>query len=106
MLSAWAQIASPSPSVYVSLLHHKLIIHTLQDDVNVEIPALKTAYLALQEETSQEDDIILLGDLNSMAPGIDTESYMRRCIFSKRYPMLCLQSTMRRIHGDGKHTIT
>jgi len=53
-----------------------LTIHTDPDDVVVEIPALKTAYEDLQDNTPDENDIILLGDLNAKAPGVTAGSYI------------------------------
>ena len=38
--------------------------------------ALKDAYLDLQNSTSNEDDIILIGDLNGKAPGVTAGSYI------------------------------
>jgi len=49
-------------------------IHTDPDDVNIEIPALANAYRALQDYTTTEDDIILLGDFNGKAPGVSAGS--------------------------------
>ncbi|GAH88490.1 unnamed protein product, partial [marine sediment metagenome] len=53
-----------------------MTIHTDPDDVDVEIPALKVAYEDLQTKTTDEDDIILLGDLNAKAPGVTAGSYI------------------------------
>ena len=53
-----------------------MTIHTDPDDVAVEIPALKVAYVDLQYNTPDEDDIILLGDLNAKAPGVAAGSYI------------------------------
>lgn len=53
-----------------------MTIHTDPDDVAVEIPALKVAYEYLQTNTTNEDDIILLGDLNAKAPGVTAGSYI------------------------------
>ena len=53
-----------------------MTIHTDPDDVAVEIPALKVAYEDLQTNTTDEDDIILLGDLNAKAPGVTVGSYI------------------------------
>jgi len=53
-----------------------MTIHTDPDDVAVEIPALKVAYEDLQTNTTDEDDIILLGDLNAKAPGVSAGSYI------------------------------
>ncbi len=53
-----------------------MTIHTDPDDVAVEIPALKVAYEDLQNKTTDEDDIILLGDLNAKAPGATAGSYI------------------------------
>jgi len=53
-----------------------LTIHTDPDDVDIEIPALKVAYEDLQDNTPEEDDIILLGDLNAKAPGVTAGSYI------------------------------
>ena len=53
-----------------------MAIHTDPDDVDVEIPALKDAYVDLQDKTPDEDDIILLGDLNAKAPGVTAGSYI------------------------------
>ncbi len=51
-------------------------IHTDPDNVDTEIPALKEAYLDLQDKTPDEDDIILLGDFNAKAPGVIVGSYI------------------------------
>jgi len=51
-------------------------IHTDPDDVSIEIPALKEAYLDLQNNTLTENDIILLGDFNGKAPGVTADSYI------------------------------
>ncbi len=53
-----------------------MTIHTDPDDVDVEIPAMKVAYEDLQDKTTDEDDIILLGDLNAKAPGVTAGSYI------------------------------
>jgi len=53
-----------------------MTIHTDPDDVDIEIPALKEAYLELQNITPNENDIILLGDLNGKAPGVGAGSYI------------------------------
>lgn len=53
-----------------------ITIHTDPDDVDVEIPALKKAYQDLQDKTTDEDDIILLGDFNAKAPGVTADSYI------------------------------
>ncbi len=53
-----------------------MTIHTDPDDVDVEIPAMKVAYEDLQNKTTDEDDIILLGDLNAKAPGVTAGSYI------------------------------
>lgn len=53
-----------------------MAIHTDPDDVDVEIPALKDAYVDLQDKTPEEDDIILLGDFNAKAPGVTAGSYI------------------------------
>ncbi len=53
-----------------------MAIHTDPDDVDVEVPALKDAYVDLQDKTPDEDDIILLGDLNAKAPGVTAGSYI------------------------------
>jgi len=53
-----------------------MTIHTDPDDVDIEIPALKVAYEDLQNKTTDEDDIILLGDLNAKAPGVTAGSYI------------------------------
>lgn len=53
-----------------------MTIHTDPDDVRVEIPALKNAYVDLQDKTPNENDIVLLGDLNAKAPGVTAESYI------------------------------
>ena len=53
-----------------------MTIHTDPDDVSVEIPALKNAYVDLQDKTPNENDIVLLGDLNAKAPGVTAESYI------------------------------
>ena len=53
-----------------------MTIHTDPDDVDIEIPALKEAYLDLQNSTSNESDIILLGDFNGKAPGVAAGSYI------------------------------
>jgi len=51
-------------------------IHTGPNDVATEIPALKDAYMDLQDNTTPfEDDIILLGDFNARAPGCTVDSY-------------------------------
>jgi len=39
-----------------------MTIHTDPDEVATEIPALKVAYMDLQTNTTDEDDIILLRD--------------------------------------------
>jgi hypothetical protein len=51
-------------------------IHTDPDDVAIEIPALSAAYLDLQNNTPNENDIILLGDFNGKAPGVIAGSYI------------------------------
>lgn len=43
-------------------------IHTDPDDTDIELDALADAFVAVQNDRSGEDDIILLGDLN-VAPG-------------------------------------
>lgn len=53
-----------------------MTIHTDPDDVSVEIPALKNAYVDLQDKTPNENDIVLLGDLNAKAPGVTAGSYI------------------------------
>lgn len=53
-----------------------MTIHTDPDDVGVEIPALKSAYVDLQDKTPNENDIVLLGDLNAKAPGVTAGSYI------------------------------
>lgn len=53
-----------------------MTIHTDPDDVDVEIPMLKLSYLDLQDQTSEENDIILLGDFNAKAPGVTAGSYI------------------------------
>ena len=53
-----------------------MTIHTDPDDVAIEIPALADAYSTLQDETTNEDDIILLGDFNGKAPGVSAGSYI------------------------------
>lgn len=53
-----------------------MTIHTDPDDVYIEIPALKVVYEDLQVSTTDEDDIILLGDLNAKAPGVAAGSYI------------------------------
>lgn len=53
-----------------------MTIHTDPDDVAIEIPALKDAYLDLQNSTPIENDIILLGDFNGKAPGVSAGSYI------------------------------
>jgi len=53
-----------------------MTIHTDPDDVGVEIPALKNAYVDLQDKTPNENDIVLLGDLNAKAPGVTAGSYI------------------------------
>jgi len=53
-----------------------MTIHTDPDDVGIEIPALKEAYVELQNITPNENDIILLGDLNGKAPGVAAGSYI------------------------------
>ncbi len=53
-----------------------MTIHTDPDEVATEIPALKVAYEDLQTNTTEEDDIILLGDLNAKAPGVTAGSYI------------------------------
>lgn len=53
-----------------------MTIHTDPDDVDVEIPMLKLSYLDLQDETTIENDIILLGDFNAKAPGVTAGSYI------------------------------
>lgn len=51
-------------------------IHTKPSAVATEIPALRTAYIDLQNNTPDEDDIILLGDFNGRAPGVTAGSYI------------------------------
>lgn len=51
-------------------------IHTKPSAVATEIPALRTAYIDLQNNTPDEDDIILLGDFNGRAPGVSAGSYI------------------------------
>lgn len=51
-------------------------IHTKPSAVATEIPALRTAYIDLQNNTPDEDDIILLGDFNGKAPGVTAGSYI------------------------------
>ncbi len=53
-----------------------MTIHTDPDDVAIEIPALRDAYLDLQYNTPSENDIILLGDFNGKAPGVTAGSYI------------------------------
>ncbi len=53
-----------------------MTIHTTPTQVSTEIPALKEAYEDLQNKTTDEDDIILLGDLNAKAPGVTAGSYI------------------------------
>ena len=53
-----------------------LNIHTDPDDVAIEIPALKAAYVDLQNNTPNENDIILLGDFNGKAPDVIAGSYI------------------------------
>lgn len=57
-------------------------IHTDPDDVSIEIPALKESFIELQNSTSDEDDIILLGDFNAKAPGVSASSYFTMDAFS------------------------
>lgn len=51
-------------------------IHTKPSAVATEIPALRTAYIDLQNNTPDENDIILLGDFNGRAPGVTAGSYI------------------------------
>ena len=51
-------------------------IHTKPDSVATEIPALRAAYMDLQNNTPDENDIILLGDFNGKAPGVTAGSYI------------------------------
>ena len=51
-------------------------IHTKPDSVATEIPALRAAYMDLQNNTPDENDIILLGDFNGKAPGVSVGSYI------------------------------
>jgi hypothetical protein len=51
-------------------------IHTKPDSVATEIPALRTGYMDLQNNTPDENDIILLGDFNGKAPGVSAGSYI------------------------------
>lgn len=51
-------------------------IHTKPSAVATEIPALRTAYIDLQNNTPDENDIILLGDFNGRAPGVSAGSYI------------------------------
>lgn len=51
-------------------------IHTKPSAVATEIPALCAAYLDLQNNTPDENDIILLGDFNGKAPGVTAGSYI------------------------------
>lgn len=51
-------------------------IHTKPSAVATEIPALYAAYLDLQNNTPDENDIILLGDFNGKAPGVTAGSYI------------------------------
>jgi len=51
-------------------------IHTKPSAVATEIPALHAAYLDLQNNTPDENDIILLGDFNGKAPGATASSYI------------------------------
>ncbi len=53
-----------------------MTIHTKPTAVTTEIPALREAYLQLQLNTPDEDDIILLGDFNGKAPGVTSSSYI------------------------------
>ena len=53
-----------------------MTIHTVPTQVSTEVPALKVAYEDLQTKTTDEDDIILLGDLNAKAPGVTAGSYI------------------------------
>ncbi len=51
-------------------------IHTKPSTVATEIPALRAAYIDLQNNTPDENDIILLGDFNGKAPGVTAGSYI------------------------------
>jgi len=51
-------------------------IHTKPSAVATEIPALRDAYMDLQNNTPDENDIILLGDFNGKAPGVTVGSYI------------------------------
>ncbi len=51
-------------------------IHTKPSAVATEIPALRAAYIDLQNNTPDENDIILLGDFNGKAPGVTAGSYI------------------------------
>jgi hypothetical protein len=51
-------------------------IHTKPSAVATEIPALYAAYMDLQNNTPDENDIILLGDFNGKAPGVTAGSYI------------------------------
>jgi len=53
-----------------------LTIHTDPDDVSVEVPALKLSYEDLQNQTPDEDDIIMLGDFNAKSPNSQFNSYI------------------------------
>ena len=59
-----------------------MTIHTKPDSVAIEIPALKNAFMNLQDNTPDEDDIILLGDLNAKAPGTSAGSYITMDVFT------------------------
>jgi len=56
-------------------------IHTDPDDVSIEIPALKESFTDLQKTTPVEDDIIVLGDFNAKAPGVEAGSYITMTAF-------------------------
>ncbi len=53
-----------------------MTIHTKPDSVHKEVPALKDAYLELQSNTPEEDDIIFLGDFNAKPPYATVHSYI------------------------------
>jgi len=59
-----------------------MTIHTDPDEVDTEIPALVHAYNKLQDETPDEDDIIVLGDFNGKSPGTLAGSYCTMTEFS------------------------
>ncbi len=62
---AWFRVRGPPPSEAFTFT--LINIHTDPDEVDQELGALDDVYRAVQQDGSGEDDVILLGDLNTHA---------------------------------------